>query len=525
MTKDQIIENLERIISVERQEKMLAYQTIDRLNERVSSMEKIIDKLSDSKKTLGKKVKSLSKLNSNKSEVQRPEKEKHPTEESLRESYEKRAKACKERKNNNAKRNTHFELETLYHDAYPNMPFLDATTYEHFKENCFNNGRESTRYEYIPPRFIKHVYRLMSGVWNGRMYDAKAPGTAFLNSNFDASILAGLMQLRYTYSMPVTRITKYFAENGFDMTKATANGLLQKTAGIMENVYKAIRQEILKEDYLSADETYYKILVQDKNSDGKGIKKGYFWVIVGMKSKMVYVKYEKGSRSEKVILKEFENISGTVQSDGYSAYKKMEKDDYPNITRIACLQHIKRKFIDCKNDKDAEKITGLINDLYTNDHEHKIGENNWTVEDNLNWRKKYAPDKLKEIEEELNRISNSSMDLPTSDDLVGAVNYMRKEWNAVENIFLRGDTHLDNNIVERMNRFFSLSRRNSLFFGSHQGAQNGAILYTLAISCKMRGINFYDYMVDIINRTIGWSPNKNLDKYRNLLPDRWEKQG
>ena len=50
-----------------------------------------------------------------------------------------------------------------------------------------------------------------------------------------------------------------------------------------------------------------------------------------------------------------------------------------------------------------------------------------------------------------------------------AVHYMLGEWDALMNIFKRGDYHLDNNDIERLNRYISLSRRNSLFFGSHKG--------------------------------------------------------
>ena len=39
-----------------------------------------------------------------------------------------------------------------------------------------------------------------------------------------------------------------------------------------------------------------------------------------------------------------------------------------------------------------------------------------------------------------------------------------------------GDYAWDNNLIERVNRYISLSRKNSLFFGSHAGAERGAIL-------------------------------------------------
>lgn len=90
-------------------------------------------------------------------------------------------------------------------------------------------------------------------------------------------------------------------------------------------------------------------------------------------------------------------------------------------------------------------------------------------------------------------------------------------------IFNYGDTNLENNTVERFNRNLSISRRNSLFFGSHKCAERDAILYTIALSYKMQKINFFEYLSDVINRTVDWQPNTPIEKYRELLPDLWRK--
>lgn len=58
--------------------------------------------------------------------------------------------------------------------------------------------------------------------------------------------------------MPVKRIVKYFNDNGFHINKATANGLLSKTADIFENLYKALGQAVLSDNYISHNETYVK---------------------------------------------------------------------------------------------------------------------------------------------------------------------------------------------------------------------------------------------------------------------------
>ena len=165
----------------------------------------------------------------------------------------------------------------------------------------------------------------------------------------------------------------------------------------------------------------------------------------------------------------------------------------------------------------------LINTLYQNEHKHKVGVDGWTVEQNLAHRKKYAPDILGEIKDVLDEIEERGDLLPKS-ELQEAITYLRNEWNAVVDIFNYGDTYLDNNIVERMNRYISLSRKNSLFFGSHKGAERGAILYTIALTCRMHKVNLFEYLTDVINRTAEWQPNTPLEKYRELLPDKWGKE-
>ena len=47
---------------------------------------------------------------------------------------------------------------------------------------------------------------------------------------------------------------------------------------------------------------------------------------------------------------------------------------------------------------------------------------------------------------------------------------------------------------------------------------------SIAISCKLNGINLFEYISDVIEKTIEWQPNTPLEKYRDLLLDRWKKQ-
>ena len=533
MTKDEIISNLmEQLKATNEQNAALINRVAEltaQLKEALARLESIGQSVKQKDETIRKeknKNKGLTTLLEKDSEQQKPPKP-ELTDDEKKVLEEARAIRRKQRGNNGARRDSHTEVKVEYHDVYPDDPDFDmekARPLEETGEDGRPKYRECVRYTYTPGHFTKHVYRMHTFTQDGRVFEPQTPPSAFLNSNYDSSFVAGLMQLRYMYAMPMERIVHYFEDMGFNLNKKTASFLMKRAAEAFARFYAAIRQAVLGEDYIAADETYFKILVPEKNSKGKGVRKGYFWVIVAVNAGLLYVVYEDGSRSGDVIFKEVEDYRGTMQSDAASFYKKIEGSDYPFIVRIACIQHIKRRFIECQDyEPDAARMVRLLNKLYQRDHEHKVGEKGWTVDDHLKWRQKYAPKILKEIRKRLDRMAADPEMLPKS-DRHNAVNYMINEWEAIENIFTRGDYNLDNNLVERLNRYISLSRRNSLFFGSHKGAERAAIYYSLACSCRLLGINFFEYISDIINRAAAIPPKKPVDiqKYRELLPDRWK---
>ncbi|WP_286335166.1 transposase domain-containing protein, partial [Bacteroides caecimuris] len=48
-------------------------------------------------------------------------------------------------------------------------------------------------------------------------------------------------------------------------------------------------------------------------------------------------------------------------------------------------------------------------------------------------------------------------------------------------------------------------------------------LHSLACSCRLNGINSFDYFKDILNKFIEIKPNTDKKVIRELLPDKWKK--
>ena len=58
----------------------------------------------------------------------------------------------------------------------------------------FKEPRICIRYECVSMRLIKHVYKIKTHAQDGKFYDGKAPKSAFLNSSYDGSFIAGLLE-------------------------------------------------------------------------------------------------------------------------------------------------------------------------------------------------------------------------------------------------------------------------------------------------------------------------------------------
>lgn len=404
----------------------------------------------------------------------------------------------KERGNNGSKRKVYDNIEEVVENILPSDASFDE------KAAVFLFHRDVIRYKYIAPRLIKHIYRCKKYRMGDDFFEGKAPIAPFLNSNFDSSMLAHLIQQRYVYGMPVERIVKYLNEMGIDIPKATTHGLIEKSAELLDRLMPVLKDAILEDLYIHFDETYHTIL-----GGNKGSRKGYFWSALSHQNNLLQFIYENGSRSKSVFTNYLPyNYKGAIQTDGYSSYKILEGWDYPKAIRLGCIQHCKRKFIDIQEQSRAKEIIDLYNQFY---YIRKNKPKEKWIEESLKVYK-YLEEKLRAIEREPEILPNHV--------LCKAVAYCLNELESVHNIIKSTHYDLDNNEIERPMRYISISRRNSLFCGSNAGAGRTATLYSLAISCRLNNVNTFSYFKEVI-QSLAECPTMTKKEMRNLLPDKW----
>ena len=227
---------------------------------------------------------------------------------------------------------------------------------------------------------------------DNKVYSVCPPRTPLMNSNYEASFIAGLLQFRYTYSMPVERIVKFFNESGFELEKTTAHSLIGKSADLLEGLADVLRKAIHADRYIRMDETYHRVLNEGKNEKGKATRKGYLWSAMADTLKLVHFFYEGGSRGKEVFTGYLDkSYRGAVHTDGLVCYKEIGTATYPDAIRISCVQHTKRKFLDIETDPQAKEIVDHINRLYQIEHEMCP---EWDEEKRLAYRNKEAPPRV-----------------------------------------------------------------------------------------------------------------------------------
>lgn len=519
MKDKEIIELLQRQLEVSRatieglRNAMKSMEaTIDDLRKTILSLEKALKEKGIETAKTKKALRNVTALMEKHNERQKPAGSRAIDEE-FTPKEDKPKYDPKARGNNGARRLEHMECEERIINVEPEDENLDGARFLRYQD--------SVRYKVIPMKIIKEIYRAAIYSKDGSIIRGKAPLAPLQNSSFDGSFTAFCAEMHFLYSMPVNRLASWLTDNGFRIGRGTIGGLLSKATAVFSGLYKCLRLAVMEDPYISGDETFHKVRVADRNDKGLGIKKGYIWDLVAHHKKLAYFFYSKGSRSEKVFEEIISGYNGTFQSDAMPVYRKLGDGKYDGIKRIACLQHIKRRFLDIKEIPAAGEILKLFNLLYDREHRNRIGKDGWTVEDNLRWRQDYAPPLLDRIKEKLESVK-ADPNVPTASDLMGAVKYALNEWEWVPGIFESGDTDLDNNLIERMQRLVSLLRRNSLFFGSHKGGETSAMYLSLVVSCRLNGINVMDYFTDILNRCCSWAPTTAVENYRELLPDRWK---
>ena len=81
-----------------------------------------------------------------------------------------------------------------------------------------------------------------------------------------------------------------------------------------------------------------------------------------------------------------------------------------------------------------------------------------------------------------------------------ALQYALPQWHQLSVFLDHGIVELSNIGIEQQIRPIALARNNWLFAGNERGARWAAVMFSLIGTCKLNGINPYEYLLDVLKR-------------------------
>jgi hypothetical protein len=290
-----------------------------------------------------------------------------------------------------------------------------------------------------------------------------------------------------------------------NIAESTVGGWFNAGCDLLFPLYESLKAKVLSCDYLMADET--PIPVQTKDKPG-ATHKGYHWVYYDPSHKLVLFDYQK-TRAREGPDELLKNFSGYLQTDGYTAYNHLE--NHSTITLLACMAHARRKFEHAKdNDPElAEQALKMFRGLY--DIERIAREGSLTEQAIIELRQKESLPILDQLEAWLKE--QVICTLPKS-AIGGAIAYTLTLWPRLVRYIDDGRFYIDNNLIENSIRPVALGRKNYMFAGSHEAAQQAAVIYSLVGTCKINNIEPFSYLT----KTLSLIPDHPANKLFTLLP-------
>jgi transposase len=334
-------------------------------------------------------------------------------------------------------------------------------------------------------------------------------------------LVAHVLVTKYADHAPLYRQCQIMARQGIAIDRSVLAFWVGYAAAEVKPLWRLMREELLRSTKLFADETTAPVL-----DPGRGrTKKGYFWALArddrpwrgGAPPAVVY-SYAPG-RSGEVAAALLKGYTGVLQTDGYTVYGRLAdpKRGGGSLRQAFCWAHWRRQWFDLAKSPPApiaaealERIAAL--------YRIEADIRGTSADDRRIVRQQKAGPLLAAMKAWLKK---TLVQVSAGSTLAQVIRYGLNRWDGFTLFLDDGRVEIDSNTVERSMRPVVLTRKNALFAGSDEGAENWAVLASLIETCKLHGVNPETYFTDVLTKLVYNWPDSRLAE---LLPWAWTQQ-
>jgi transposase len=351
---------------------------------------------------------------------------------------------------------------------------------------------------------------------------AKHPPRLFPRSLCHTSVYAWLAVEKFALGVPCYRLEQSLETEEESLDRGSMCRYLEELgatlgATIVEAMFADARDNC---HVLSTDATGAAIQ-PEPSADGRrqACKKGHFFTIVADCDHVLFHYTE--SHSSDAVKSLFKGFSGYLQSDAAPVYDVLdrgvptllpESDEAMGLSLVGCWAHCRRYFFEAAITKHRSALEGLkrIREMFQVDAEFaklpprdrkrcraiRLGP---LIDDFFAWVKQA-------------RRTETGRTLATK-----ALGYAQNQEHELRRVLEDGRLALDNTRSERALRRIVVGRKNWLFYGSDIHAESAAAIFSIVASCRLHGIDVYDYLCDVQRLLPFWPAERLIE----LAPKSW----
>jgi transposase len=341
---------------------------------------------------------------------------------------------------------------------------------------------------------IKYVRPVVKRLDTQAISIPAAPAGVIEGSRADVSFVAGLLLDKFAYHLPLYRQHQRLLDAGFQVSRPWLTQIAQQGAALLEPIYEAQLASIRTSRVKAMDETPIKA---GQNGAGK-MKQGYFWPVYGEGDEVCFPFFESRRAEHVREALGLTVVEGAVLlTDGYAAYERYA--EMTGLTHAQCWAHTRRKFFEAQGAEPELSAEALeqIGAIYA--VETHIRETGLKGEKKRDYRLFHGKPLVERFFAWVARRFEDQGLLP-SNPLTAALAYARKRRWGLEVFLTDPDVPIDTNHLERALRAIPMGRKAWLFCWTEVGAKHVGILQSLIVTCRLHGIDPYDYLVDVLQR-------------------------
>ena len=331
----------------------------------------------------------------------------------------------------------------------------------------------------------------------GEVFTAPLPPEAG-EKKYDETAGSMIALAKYGSGIPFYRLEGMQASLGVPLPAATQWDIVAEVARQVKPVWEALLTAAAQGTVLHNDDTTMTVLSLEQENEGAAPpeRKGVFTSGIVAESQGHKLGFfftgrkHAGERLEDLLKRREPELGAPIQMCDALAR------NVPKAFQVIlanCLAHGRRKFVEQAPNFPAEcrYVLDCLAEVYHADEQAR--EQGLSPEQRLALHQAVSGPLMEKLHLWLTRQLVEKRVEPNS-GLGEALNYLLKHWEPLTLFLRQAGAPLDNNVCERALKMAILHRKNALFYKTETGALVGDILMSLIHTCRLNGVNPFDYL-------------------------------